>query len=787
MAGGKPWQAVQLPHDAMIGGERDPERPLGQRLLPRRRLGVREDLRRARGAAREERAARVRRRVPQRVGVDERCAGRSPTVRIHRASPSRSADTCGTARTTSIEGAGDVARRRPVVFGRWDLPARAPRRRRAGAPRARRRDVTTPQVDDDGALVEVATVVESNACVTTTTTVTTEIVDDAGAVVARDVAAAHHVPRPAETLRQRLFVAQPRRWSVDHRPCTRAAPGSSPTAIELDARATRPSGSARWRSTRNGACASTANPSCCGARASTTTTARSAPRPSPGPTSAGSRSCKAAGFNALRSAHHPMSRAMLDACDRIGMLVMDEAFDVWTESKMDDDYAQAFPEWWPADVEAMVRKDRNHPSVIMYSIGNEIPDVRTPSGAALGRAITERIRALDDTRLVTNSINPLLASAVPSCSRRSARRAPSVDPDRDRHQHDDDDDGPVPPPHAAGRDRRRAHRGVVLLPRRRRYNYTESRFVLDHELHPQRVIVGSENRPADDRGELAAGARAPARDRRFHLDRLGLPRRGRHRAVRTDRTRRTRSAASWRRTRGSRPIRRHRHHRVRRPVSYWRETVCGLRDTPYLAVRPPGHHGEESSFRAGWSFTDAIATWSWDGFEGKPVTVEVYADADDVELLVNGGRSAGPPRGRSSAISPRFDTTYKSGVLTAVASRGGAEIGRVTLSSARGPVLLDVQVDRASHRRHGSRSRVCRRHAGRRRWQPAQQQRPRGDRLGSRARGPPGIRERQPVHRETFGAPTHHTYNGRALAVIRPTGAGTITVKVSAEGATTAP
>ena len=118
---------------------------------------------------------------------------------------------------------------------------------------------------------------------------------------------------------------------------------------------------------------------------------------------------KEAGFNAVRSAHHPMSRAMLAACDRVGMLVMDETFDMWTEPKMEDDYSHSFPDWWEADVDAMVLKDRNHPCVIMYSIGNEIPDTGRPSGAAVGRAIAERIRALDDTRLVTNSINPMLS------------------------------------------------------------------------------------------------------------------------------------------------------------------------------------------------------------------------------------------------------------------------------------------------------------------------------------------------------------------------------------------
>ena len=121
---------------------------------------------------------------------------------------------------------------------------------------------------------------------------------------------------------------------------------------------------------------------------------------------------KAAGFNAIRSAHHPASNALLDACDRIGMVVMDEAFDMWNHPKMRNDYARVFSDWWERDVDAMVRKDRNHPSVVLYSIGNEIPDTGDPAGADLGRRITERVRALDDTRYVTNGINPLVAVGI---------------------------------------------------------------------------------------------------------------------------------------------------------------------------------------------------------------------------------------------------------------------------------------------------------------------------------------------------------------------------------------
>ena len=95
-----------------------------------------------------------------------------------------------------------------------------------------------------------------------------------------------------------------------------------------------------------------------------------------------------------------------------GVIVMDEAFDMWTQPKMRNDYSRNFPEWWESDIDAMVRKDRNHPSVVFYSIGNEIPDTGNPTGAELGRCLAERIRALDDTRYVTNGINPIISVGI---------------------------------------------------------------------------------------------------------------------------------------------------------------------------------------------------------------------------------------------------------------------------------------------------------------------------------------------------------------------------------------
>ena len=93
---------------------------------------------------------------------------------------------------------------------------------------------------------------------------------------------------------------------------------------------------------------------------------------------------KAAGFNAVRTAHNPPSPELLDACDRLGMLVLDEAFDCWVEGKNDKDYAIYFKDWWQRDLDAMVLRDRDHPSVIMWSIGNEIPGVYTKPVADYG-------------------------------------------------------------------------------------------------------------------------------------------------------------------------------------------------------------------------------------------------------------------------------------------------------------------------------------------------------------------------------------------------------------------
>ncbi|NJO68992.1 MAG: hypothetical protein HC830_06610 [Bacteroidetes bacterium] len=116
---------------------------------------------------------------------------------------------------------------------------------------------------------------------------------------------------------------------------------------------------------------------------------------------------KASGYNAIRCAHNPPSPAFLDACDRLGMLVIDEAFDMWKDAKNPFDYHLYFNNWWQRDIESMVMRDRNHPSVIMWSIGNEIPERGEPEGFETAKMLVDYVKQLDSTRPVTSAVNGL--------------------------------------------------------------------------------------------------------------------------------------------------------------------------------------------------------------------------------------------------------------------------------------------------------------------------------------------------------------------------------------------
>jgi beta-galactosidase len=114
---------------------------------------------------------------------------------------------------------------------------------------------------------------------------------------------------------------------------------------------------------------------------------------------------KAAGCNAIRTSHNPPAPELLDLCDRMGFLVMDEAFDCWNQSKVTYDYGRFFVEWHERDLTDMIRRDRNHPSIILWGIGNEIPNIATAEGAAWARTLAALCRREDPSRPVTAGCN----------------------------------------------------------------------------------------------------------------------------------------------------------------------------------------------------------------------------------------------------------------------------------------------------------------------------------------------------------------------------------------------
>jgi hypothetical protein len=217
---------------------------------------------------------------------------------------------------------------------------------------------------------------------------------------------------------------------------------------------------------------------------------------------------------------------------------------------------------------------------------------------------------------------------------------------------------------------------------------------------------------------------------------------------------------------------------TRRPGSYYREIVFGLRTAPYIAVQRPEHHGKNPVLGQ-WSWTDTAGSWSWPGFEYKPVVVEVYSAADEVELLLNGRSLGKAAAGEAQRFTATFDITYEPGTLAAVAYRDGREISRTSLSSADGPLTLTAVADRDELPADGTDVAII--EVGL--TDAAGTVATAADRLLTATVTGPGelaaFGSGRPCTEERYQAGAHTTFDGRALAVVRPTGPGEITLTIS--------
>lgn len=483
------------------------------------------------------------------------------------------------------------------------------------------------------------------------------------------------------------------------------------------------------------------------------------------------RKMKAAGYNAIRSAHFPASRALLEVCDEEGMLVMNEFSDAWTSGKTDFDYAAFFPNCWEEDAQALVKTSYNHPSVVIYSIGNEIMECANRIDVQWGKRIADKIRSLDNTRYLTNGINlPLsIMDRIPAMAAKEGMISNPTEINTLLN-------GGMPmirklmASKSAGEavDEACSHLDIVG------HNYATYRYEPDMKFYPHRMMVGSETYPGalDANWELVEKYPQVLGDFSWTAwDYLGEA--GIASILYGGETPAMYGPYPWK----SAYVGDFDLIGDRRPISYWRESIWGKRTAPYIAVQNPAHYGEEQHSTE-WGWTDAERCWNWQGYEGKPITVEIYTAAEEVELLCNGKACGKAAVGTEKKYIAKINTVYQPGVLEAIAYKDGKECGRDILRSAVGTLHLQAETFEHQIKANGQDIAVIELslvdvngilH-------------PNADiQVTIHTEGPisvQGFGTANPMSEENYFDNTISTFHGRALAVVRSTlksGIGTVT------------
>jgi beta-galactosidase len=628
--------------------------------------------------------------------------------------------------------------------------------------------VSTPEVDNDFAVVAAATEVVNAGPNTRTVDTVLEVKDSDGQIVATDAKQLTLLAGERTTLRHRSYLPTPALWSTE-----------TPNLYTASVRLVSPDGHGDEATTSFGVRTVSVDPfrglringepvklrganlhhdhGILGAAEFDHAAERRV------------KTLKAAGFNAIRSAAKPASRAILDACDRVGMLVVDETWDMWHMSKTEDDYSRRFAQWWERDIDALIRKDFNHPSVVIYSIGSEIIEAGTPHGARWSRLISERIRTQDDSRFITNAINGMMVPWVEPAG--SAVATPEEAPSSNEEGTDDnqtDDsfnfvlaqvfESVIGQPSVGERLSESAGTLDIFG-----LNYGDVRYELDKADYPNRVVLGTETFPSriahnwklvlandhvigdftwvgwDYLGEPGVGRpKYPGEEPGFTAPFPGL----------------TGYCADID-LNGQ-----------RLPVSFYREVVFGLAKGPYLTVQRPEHRDHPWRPDA-WSWSDTVASWTWDVPAGSFVTAEAYSDADEIVFLVNGTEAARAKVGEELPYLATAEVPYHSGTIEAVAYKDGTETGRHALNSAGALARVGVTPDKDQLR--GDLQDIvyvditlC---DGDGRINPLNDVK-----IDVEVQGPAvlqGLGSARPVTEESFLETSCTTYQGRALAVLR--------------------
>lgn len=388
---------------------------------------------------------------------------------------------------------------------------------------------------------------------------------------------------------------------------------------------------------------------------------------------------KANGFNAIRSSHNQPSKYFLDACDRLGVLVVDEAFDVFTKPKTPTDYHLYFKSDWKRDFDAEILSDRNHPSVIMWSMGNEIRERADSTGLAVTKMLVNELKTMDVTRPTTEAVNSFVF---------------------DKPSHPWSYSAPL-----------FAELDIAA------YNYGWDEWDNDHKLYPNRIMMESESYPIDMYAVWARIDKTPYEIGDFvwtGMDYMGEAGVG---AALYD-NEATQFAMQFGKVGGSM-------HKwpwyngwcgdidvlgFKKPQSYYRDIIWN-RSKIEIAVHDPIPEGQKELITA-WGWPNESHSWTWPGQEGKTMQVNVYTRCSSVRLYLNGklideqkvsddlklqkkGTPIGFPR-PSLQLCATFKVPYEAGELKAVGVTDGREVAKQVIHSYGAPKKLVLKAERTT-------------------------------------------------------------------------------------------
>ena len=353
---------------------------------------------------------------------------------------------------------------------------------------------------------------------------------------------------------------------------------------------------------------------------------------------------KESGFNAIRCSHNPPAPAFLEACDSLGMLVIDEAFDCWTEGKNPDDYHVYFKDWWQRDLQSMLLRDRNHPSIIMWSIGNEIPGMDRSSIADTAKILADYVRSVDNTRPVTAAANSVsdqkdaFFSALDVCG----------------------------------------------------YNYADDKYVSDHERKPNRIMVATESYALEQFDYWIDVVDHPWVIGDFvwtgfdyigesSIGWLGYPQEKNHFYPWNLAYCGDIDICGW-----------------KRPQSFYRDALWKKNQLSIFVkpLQPSFPINPKKSEWSKWNWDDVVSNWNWKGDEDSIFEVNIYSSCDEVELFLNGKSFGKKPTNRSTRFIATYEVPYSAGELMAVGYDKGRKVNTSVLKTAGEPTQIKLSADR---------------------------------------------------------------------------------------------